>query len=81
MSYTNALGENYIAGIHKIIGREKLIESIGNLIFKNKDSILNTDLKEKDALEIANNINKLKWGLDISANEILTAFKQNTIVP
>ena len=81
LSYTNALGENYIAGIHKIIGREKLIESIGNLIFKYKDSILNTDLKEKDALEIASNINKLKWGLDISANEILTAFKQNTIVP
>ena len=81
LTFTNAIGENYIDGIDKIIGREKLIESIGNLIFKNKDSILNTDLKEKDALEIANNINKLKWGLDISANEILTAFKQNTIVP
>ncbi|MBK7695610.1 MAG: hypothetical protein IPI30_15245 [Saprospiraceae bacterium] len=81
LTYTNALGENYIAGIDKIIGREKLIETLGNLIFKNKDSILNTDLKEKDALEIAGNINKLKWGLDISANEILTAFKQNTIVP
>ncbi len=81
LAFTNALGENYIDGIDKIIGREKLIESIGNLIFRNKDSILDNDLEEKDAIEIASNINKLNWGLDISANEILIAFKQNTIVP
>lgn len=81
LTYTNALGQSYIDGIDKIIGRKKLLESIGNLIFRNKDRILDTDFKEKDAIEIAVNINKLKWGLDISANDILTAFKQNTIVP
>lgn len=81
LASTNALGQNYIDGIHKIIGSEKLLESLGNLIFRNKVRILDTDLEEKDAIEIAGNINKLKWGLDIAANDILTAFKQNTITP